>query len=63
MTDKTKQRIKLAYLNASEMIRGHVEIGLFPDDVDEDDEKGLQEYKKACERVAKKLEKLAQKIK
>ena len=55
MTDKNKQRMRLAILNAAEFIRGHVECGLSPEDVNEDDEKGLEEYHKACLRVEKIL--------
>lgn len=51
----------LAALNAAEMIRGHVEAGLNPEDVDEDNEQGLEEYKKACIRISKHLEKIAMK--
>lgn len=51
----------LAALNAAEMIRGHVEVGLNPEDVDEDNEQGLEEYKKACIRISKHLEKIAMK--
>ena len=40
MTENNKERLNLALLNASEMIRGHVEIGLEPSDVAEEDEKG-----------------------
>lgn len=60
MTDKTKERMMLALWNASEMIRGHVEVGLEPEDVNEEDENGLSEYHKATLRAAKMISKLAE---
>ncbi len=63
MKAETKRRMRLALLNASEMIRGHAEVGIFPEDVSEDDEKGLYEYVKACERVSKMIERLSYKYK
>lgn len=63
MKTENKQRVILALRNASEMIRQHVEIGLSPDDVNEEDEAGLREYEKACERASKLIESLAKKIK
>lgn len=64
MTEKTKERTQLALLNAAEMIRGHVEWGgIFPEDVNEEDEDGIQEYAKACERAAKMIETIAKKYK
>lgn len=59
MNEINKERTRLALLNASEMIRGHVECGMFPEDVCEKDEKGLKEYEKACTRAAKMIEKLS----
>ena len=53
----------LACINASELIRGHVESGLYPEDVNELDEKGLEEYSIACARIAKKLDKISLKYK
>lgn len=42
------------------MIRGHVEWGgIEPEDVDEEDEDGIQEYAKACERAEKLILTLA----
>jgi predicted transcriptional regulator YheO len=63
MNAKAKERMRTAAENAAEMIRGHAEVGLQPEDVNELDEKGLMEYNKACERVAKYLNKLAEKYK
>ena len=63
MKKETKERIKLALLNDAEMIRGHVEEGLSPEDVGEKSEKGLNEYTKACEKACKMIEKLADKYK
>lgn len=59
MTNKTLERMALAAANAAEMIRQHVEVGLTPDDVDEDDDDGLMQYSKACEKIAKHLKKLS----
>ena len=59
MTNETKNRMNLALLNAAEFIRGHVEVGLDPEDVSEVDEKGLQEYAKASERAFKMITTLA----
>lgn len=61
MTNKTKERMYEAITNASEFIRCHVEAGLSPEDVNELDENGLNEYQKACERVSKYLDNLAKK--
>lgn len=61
MTGQSKQRLNLALLNAAEFIRSHVETGLQPEDVGEDDEKGLSEYHKACQKAADKITKLADK--
>jgi len=63
MTQKNKERLALALDNAAEMIRGHVEVGLFPEDVNEEDEKGLAEYGKATERAFKMISTLANKYK
>lgn len=63
MKEKTKERMRLAILNAAEMIRGHVEIGLFPEDINENDEEGLKEYGKACIRVSRILDKLSNRYK
>lgn len=60
MKPSYKRRMYLACLNASEMIRSHVESGLEPTDVNEKDENGLAKYGKACERVANHLNKLAE---
>jgi beta-glucosidase/6-phospho-beta-glucosidase/beta-galactosidase len=60
MTKETKERTRLALLNAAEMIRSHVEWGgIFPKDIGEEDEEGVRKYAKACERVSKMIEKLA----
>lgn len=61
MTEVNKKRIVLALLNASEYIRSHVEVGIDPEDVDEEDEKGLREYEVICHKVAVMIEKLADK--
>ena len=61
MTDKNKLRLNLALMNASEIIRGHVEVGIDPEDLGKLDESGLEEYSKACERACKLIEKLAKK--
>ena len=61
MTDKNKKRLNLALLNAAEMIRGHVEIGIEPEEIDELDDNGLAEYQKACFRAFKLIETLAKK--
>ena len=63
MTDKTKERMHTALTNAAEFIRAHVECGLSPEDVNEEDVKGLLEYSKACQKVYKMLEKKAEKYK
>ena len=62
MNEVNKERTRLALLNASEMIRSHIECGIFPEDVCEKDEKGLKEYGKACIRASKMIEKLSIKI-
>ncbi|MDV3768124.1 hypothetical protein CMU26_01020 [Elizabethkingia anophelis] len=61
MKVETIERTALALSNASEFIRQHGEVGLSPEDVNEEDEKGLMEYIKACERAAKMIDKLAEK--
>lgn len=63
MKPKNKERLALALDNAAEMIRAHVEIGLEPDDVNELDEVGLQEYAKACEKAFKQITRLANRYK
>lgn len=63
MTKENKKRLRLAALNASEFIRSHVESGLSPEDVSEKDEKGLMQYRKACEKIADKLNRIADKYK
>lgn len=62
MTTKNKERLKLALLNAAEFIRSHAEAGLDPEDVNEENEQGLDEYVKACDRAAKKIENIAIKL-
>lgn len=60
MKKETKERTRLALLNAAEMIRSHVEWGgIFAEDINEEDEDGIQQYAKACERASKMIEKLA----
>lgn len=61
MISQNKKRFHLALMNAAEFIRSHVETGLEPEDVGEDDEKGLSEYHKACQKIADKITKLADK--
>lgn len=61
MTDKTKMRMYCAATNAAEMIRSHVETGVEPEDVNEEDLDGIAEYSKACEKISKQIEKLAAK--
>ena len=61
MTPKNKERLMCALDNAAEMIRGHVEVGLEPEDVGEDDEVGLEEYAKATQRAFKMITTLANK--
>ena len=61
MTQENKERLKSALENAAEMIRGHAENGLFPQDVGEISEKGLNEYVKACNRAYKQILNLAKK--
>jgi len=63
MTKENKKRLKVALDNAAEMIRGHVEVGLFPEDVNEKDQEGLMEYAKATERAFKMITTLANKYK
>lgn len=58
---ETRERIKLALYNASEFIRSHVEHGLEPEDVNEENEKGLLEYNKACYKASKIIENIAKK--
>lgn len=50
-----------AATNASEMIRSHVENGLAPEDVNEEDLDGIVEYSKACEKISKQIDKIAEK--
>lgn len=59
MTNKNKERLALALHNAAEFIGQHGEVGLSPEDVDEEDEEGLQEYIKACNRAHKLITTLA----
>ena len=61
MTNVNRDRLCLALNNAAEMIRGHAEVGISPSDVNEEDEKGLKEYVKSCERAAKCIERLSKK--
>lgn len=61
MKTENKQRLCLALHNAAEMIRGHAEVGLSPEDVAEKEESGVYEYAKACERAAKMITTLANK--
>lgn len=61
MTAKNKERLNLALLNAAELIRSQTEVGINPEDVNEKDEKGLEEYGKSCERASKMIETLARK--
>jgi hypothetical protein len=61
MKEKNKERLYNALTTAAEMIRGHVECGIFPEDVGEEDEQGLAEYQKACERAKKMILTLAKK--
>jgi len=56
MTKQTRERTILALFNAAEFIRQHTEVGLFPEDVGEVNERGLREYDKACKRAAKLIE-------
>ena len=59
MTDKNKERLYQTLSTAAEMIRGHVEGGIFPEDVNEKDQKGLIEYDKAAQRAYKMITTLA----
>lgn len=61
MTQENKRRLNLALLNASELIRGHCETGIAPDEVCEETEEGLKEYIRACERASKLIYTLAKK--
>ncbi len=61
MTPENKKRLKNALSTASELIRGHGEVGLSPEDVGEKDQKGLDEYIKATGRAAKMITTLANK--
>lgn len=61
MTDRNKERLNLALLNAATFISNHGEVGLNPEDINEDDEKGMMEYAKACERASKLITTLAKK--
>lgn len=63
MTLENKRRLHDALNTASELIRGYVETGLTPEDVNEEDEAGLDEYVKATERAAKMITTLANKYK
>ncbi len=45
MTNNNKKRLALALDNAAEMILGHVEVGLEPEDVSEKTEEGLDEFR------------------
>ncbi len=59
MKKETKARIRLALLNAAEMIRGSTEVGLWPEDVDEETEEGLDKYREATQKAAKLITTLA----
>ncbi len=63
MTPENREKLALALDNAAEMIRGHVETGLFPEDVNEKDEEGLEGYAKACDRASKLILTLSKKYK
>lgn len=63
MTDKNRERLKNALESASELIRGQVEGGIDPDDVNEVDGAGLEEYRKAAFRASKMILTLAAKYK
>lgn len=63
MTKETKRRMYTAAMNAAEMIRGHVEVGLDAEDVGELDDDGVFEYGRSCERIANQIETLANKYK
>jgi hypothetical protein len=63
MKKENRKRLKCALDNAAEMIRGHSEVGLSPEDVSEVDEAGLREYVKATQRAFKMITTLANKYK
>lgn len=62
MKVENRKRLNMALLNAAEMIRGHVEVGLFPEDVSESNQEGLEEYRKATIKASKMIETLAKEL-
>jgi hypothetical protein len=60
MRAETKERIHFALETAAELIRCHTEGGdMEPEDVNEVDWDGWEEYKKATKKAAKLIETLA----
>ncbi|MCD8403899.1 hypothetical protein [Tenacibaculum finnmarkense] len=53
MTKKNRQRFYSALTTAAALIEQHAGGGNEPDDLDEEDEKGIDEYQKATDRAAK----------
>ncbi|MBE7646248.1 hypothetical protein F7644_09635 [Tenacibaculum finnmarkense genomovar ulcerans] len=53
MTQKNRQRLYFALTTAAALIEQHAGCGHDPDDLGEEDEKGLYEYQKATDRAAK----------
>ena len=63
MTDRNRERTYAALTNAAELIRGTVEGGVSPDEIGEDDEAGLQEFRKAADRAYRLIMNLAKRYK
>lgn len=61
MTKKNRQRTFRALTNAAELIRGTIEGGVSPDEIGEEDEKGLEEFRKATDRAYRLIMTLAKK--
>lgn len=58
MSTEKKLAYRAALENAAEMIRGHLEVGITKDELGHDEDI----YKLACNKVYKKLMKLAEKV-
>jgi len=61
MTKKNRERLYNALTTAASLIEQHAGGGAEPDDLGEEDEKGLYEYQKATERASKLIMTLAKK--
>lgn len=64
MKEDTKRRLNMALTTASEYIRSMGEVGVQEGEYElygEEDEKGMEEFFKACEKASKMIEKLSNK--